>query len=93
MDGKGIKNLGMASPAAYQVTVAGLVAEHWTEWFDTEVVELVLEEQPHTRLICNVRDQAELLGILNHLNRFNHPLLQVTCLCVPSLAQRSYPKD
>jgi len=78
MDEADTKNLGMASPAIYQITVKGLVPGDWMSWFDAVAIYPFLEGNPRTHLTCKVRDQAELLGILSRLNGFNLPLLQVT---------------
>lgn len=71
--------LGVTSPAIYQITVKGVLAEHWAGWFNGSAisVEPIPEEKTRTRLTFKVRDQAELLGILNRLNSLNLPLLSV----------------
>jgi len=79
MDNNIQKVLGMASRVLYKITVIGKLAENWADWFNgtTIVVEHQLKETPYTILTCQVRDQAELLGILNQLNSLNLPLVQV----------------
>ena len=72
------KDLGMASPATYQITVKGKLASHWMDWFTATAAETEEGDNLHTVLICQVRDQSELLGILNRLNGMNLPLYQVT---------------
>ena len=74
----------MASPATYQITVRGVLAEHWADWFNGTIIaiERNLQGRPHTMLTCKVRDQAELFGILNRLNDLNLPLLEA--VFVPS---------
>jgi hypothetical protein len=69
----------MDSPAIYQITIKGKLSDHWADWFNGTMIsnEYNSEGKPHTVLICKVRDQAELLGILNKLNSLNLPLLQV----------------
>ncbi len=70
---------GMTSPAIYRVVVLGRLDKGWEVWFNG--TENQIEEnqsgKPHTTLTCRVRDQAELLGVLNRLNSLNLPLLQV----------------
>ena len=80
MDHESPIDFGMTSPAIYQIIVIGKLDEHWADWFNgTNVLfEHNLEGKPHTTLTCKVRDQAELLGILNRLNSLNLPLLQVS---------------
>jgi hypothetical protein len=80
MDEKSTINLSMASPAVYQITVNGMMGGHWADWFGADVIECGVEGKIHTVLTCQVRDQAELLGILNRLNGMNLPLLQVTII-------------
>ena len=82
-----IKNLkmnkiGMASQAVYQVVVKGVLDENWRDWFNGTLFKAQLETDgcPQTTLTCRVRDQAELLGILNRLNGLNLPILQVTLI-------------
>jgi hypothetical protein len=70
---------GMASPATYQITAKGKLAEGWADWFNGSIlrIEYSTKGTPHTILTCNVKDQSHLLGILNRLNSLNLPLLAV----------------
>jgi hypothetical protein len=72
----------MSSPATYQITVKGKLDNHWVDWFNgtLSMLEHRSEGGLHSILTCQVRDQAELMGILNQLNGLNLPLLQVTFL-------------
>lgn len=74
------KEPGMSSPATYQITVKGKLDEQWAEWFNGTIINLEHSFQActHTILTCQVRDQAELYGILNRLTSFNLVLLKVT---------------
>ena len=74
-----MKDPGMASQATYRITTKGKLGPNWADWFNgTSVsVQHSPEGKPHTILTCQVRDQAELLGILNRLYSLNLPLLQV----------------
>jgi hypothetical protein len=75
-----ISEPGLSSPATYQITVRGKLDQHWAEWFNGTLINIEHSrpQSPHTILTCQVRDQAELYGILNRLNRLNLILLQVT---------------
>ena len=75
-------DLRMSSPATYQIIVKGKLGEHWVDWFNGALSLLAHSSEggSHSILTCQVRDQAELLGILNRLNGLNLPLLQVTFL-------------
>jgi hypothetical protein len=79
MDKESCIEPAMATPSTYQITVKGLLSEHWADWFNGALIRLENnpEGKPHTTLTCKVRDQSELLGILNRLNSLNLPLLQV----------------
>lgn len=70
---------GMASPATYQITAKGKLAEGWADWFNGSIlqIEYSTKGNPHTILTCHVKDQSHLLGILNRLNSLNLPLLEV----------------
>ena len=63
----------------YQIKVKGAFAKNWSDWFNGMLIDVdpEVENGPYTTLTCQVRDQAELLGILNWLNSLNLPLLQV----------------
>jgi hypothetical protein len=70
---------GMTQQATYHILVRGKVSDHWSSWFNgsTILVERGSAGNSNTLLTCQVRDQAELLGILNRINSLNLPLLQV----------------
>ena len=76
---------GMASKARYRITVKGRVDAHWREWFNGSEISIAYSKgkSPKTILTCSVKDQAELLGILTHLNTLNLPLLDVALLHTP----------
>lgn len=86
--------LGMASPATFQITTQGVLTEHWVDWFNSSVISLEPspEEKAQTRLTFEVRDQAELLGILNRLNNLNLPLLSVILVVQEHLSDRTKGK-
>ena len=73
---------GMSSRASYMIRVSGQLPKHWADWFNGTIIS---HDPGHagkrdTTLTCHVRDQAELLGVLNRLNNLYLPLLQVTLL-------------
>ena len=76
------KEPGMATPGTYQITAKGKLAGNWGDWFNGATIQTDHNPQGNHRtiLICNVRDQAELLGILNRLNNLNLPLLHMTLM-------------
>ena len=60
-------------PNAYQIRVQGHFDQSLAEWF----APLLLQNEPNGEalLIGDVRDQAELYGILMKLNNLNFPLI------------------
>jgi hypothetical protein len=80
MNGESKTEPGLTSPAIYQITVGGKLDQHWAEWLNGTLINIEHSRpgSPHTILTCQVRDQAELYGILNRLNGLNLVLLQVT---------------
>lgn len=72
----------MSSPATYEIHILGKLSPQWAEWFNGTLQDqaLVDQGQPITNLICQVRDQAELIGIIKQLNALNLPLIQVCLL-------------
>jgi hypothetical protein len=60
-------------PNAYQIRVQGYFDQSLVEWF----APLILQNEPNGEalLIGEIRDQAELYGILIKLNNLNFPLI------------------
>lgn len=63
----------------YQIRVQGNVDPSWSDWFDGMEVLLVTgpDDPCVTTLTGDVRDQATLRGILNHLWDLNLTVLSV----------------
>ena len=82
MDRESPNNLGMTTPATYQIIVKGKLDDNWTDWFNVTNISHShsMDTKPQTTFTCQVKDQAELLGILNHLNGLHLPLMQVICI-------------
>ena len=72
--------LGMSSLAVYRITVNGKLTKNWSERFSGVAVSLKHNSigNPYTTLRCQIKDQSELLGILNWLCNLQLPLMQVT---------------
>ena len=79
MEKKKIPGIEMSTPAIYEIKVKGKLSEQWADWFNGTLVnhEQVFEGQAVTSLICRVRDQAELVGIVKQLNTLNLPLISL----------------
>jgi hypothetical protein len=73
------KDHSRASSAIYQIKVKGKLDAHWAEWFNGTTLSMAydLENPPKTIMTLQLRDQSELLGILNRLQDFNLLILQV----------------
>ena len=79
MDGEQTMNIGMTSAATYQIVLIGRVEQGWEDWFDGAQSQNERNDsgRPITTLNCRVRDQSELLGVLNRLNCLNFPILSL----------------
>jgi len=75
-----IKEPGMSTKATYEITIKGKLPENWADWFNGSIISINTNPGGRTRttLTCQIRDQAELLGILNRLNSLNLPLVLVS---------------
>ena len=66
---------GSAKPSCplYQITVRGALKENWQDWFNGMLIatERKANSNTITALTCKVRDQAELIGIINWLHNMN----------------------
>ena len=63
------------APATYVIQVQGHLDGQWAEWFEG----LVITHAPNgeSQLVCRVRDQAALHGLLNQLFALNVTLVSV----------------
>jgi hypothetical protein len=59
----------------YQIRVQGHLDHKWADWFDDLEIGHTADGESH--LVCRVRDQAALHGLLNHLFSLNVKLLSV----------------
>lgn len=67
------------SSPVYQITVQGSLKEDWQDWFNGMLIATRLnpKSSAKTTVICKVRDQAELIGIINWLHNMNLVLEEV----------------
>ena len=79
MDKQTQEIITMATRGTYRITIRGKLDERWGESFNGTLSRSIQVDKgcPCTILTCQVRDQAELLGILNQLSGMNLPLLEV----------------
>lgn len=82
MDIEPPNSFGTSFQVLYKITVNGILNERWADWFNGTIIshERNHDGKAYTALTCQVRDQAELFGILNQLNSLNLSLLQVTLI-------------
>ncbi len=66
---------GTAYPSIFQIRVKGQLDESWSDWLDG--IEVKLMNTGEMVLSGQIRDQAELMGILNKLCGLNLTLLSV----------------
>jgi hypothetical protein len=61
----------------YHIRIQGHLDRRWADWFDN----LVIAHEPNgeSHLLCQVRDQAALHGLLNQIFALNVTLLSITC--------------
>jgi hypothetical protein len=76
------------SHTVYQLTVQGALKGNWQDWFNGLLIgtELNSNDKLNTTITCKVRDQAELIGIINWLHNMNL-VLEKVCSC-PSGSER-----
>ena len=66
----------------YKLTVRGSLEEDWTEWFNGMLISTEHSPEGHasTTFTCKVRDQAELIGIINWLHNMNMVIEMVSLI-------------
>lgn len=82
MSRKSLQQTPKKGLSKYIITVKGKLAENWSDLFNEVKIDFVndIEEGLRTVLVCQVRDQAELTGILNWIQNMNLILLEVTAV-------------
>lgn len=66
--------------AEYQIRFQGAIDESWIEYLDLDLTVQLNQEDPQsitTTLTGKIRDQAALLGLLNHIYNLGLPILSV----------------
>ena len=79
MEIKSQKEQSRSSSVIYQIKVKGKLDAYWAQKFNGTTISMSydLENPPNTTMMLQVRDQSELMGILNRLHGFNLLILQV----------------
>ena len=78
----GKKHLGLDMPANYSIRVQGALDESYFDRMGDMLIRVINQEyqSPETTLTGRVRDQAQLMGILNSLYELHLPLLSVSII-------------
>lgn len=81
MPSKPHKASSKLTQARYQITVRGNFREDWRDWFNGMLIaeESLREGHSATTFTCKVRDQAELIGMINWLHNMNM-VIEMVCL-------------
>ena len=76
------KSFPFDRPGNYRIRVIGSLDEHWSERLGglRITTSSLKDQEPVTVLVGQIRDQAELSGVLNTLYEFHSTLLSVECL-------------
>ena len=76
---KGYQDIEFGGPATYRIVVKGELGAEWRDRLAGLGISTIQgeEESPHTAFVGQVRDQAELNGILDTLCSLHLPILRV----------------
>lgn len=74
-----IKRLKTEDPASYRIRVQGCLEDVWSDRLADMTITIHIEEgnAPESILVGKVRDQAELVGVINGLYELRMPVLAV----------------
>ena len=77
-----MKKLSFSGPGRYQIEVQGHLDESWSDRLSgMQIIHSSCDcDPPLTTLIGPVRDQAELIGVLNSLYELHMPVMKVRFL-------------
>jgi len=78
----------MSTPLVYQFRIKGHLDETWINWFSPLVVVVNDEANGEATLTGEVRDQAELHGLLDKIFNLNLTLLAVNRIMVSSYREQ-----
>ena len=79
---KNDRRVKFEKPGEYRIDVGGRLGEHWSNRLGGMLITTSESKDgiPVTRLVGNLRDQAELSGVLNSLYDLHLPILLVQYL-------------
>jgi len=78
------ERLTLGMPATYRIHIQGFLEKRWADRLGDMHINTSNQENqaPLTTLVGRVRDQAELMGVLNSLYELQVPILSVELLTV-----------
>jgi hypothetical protein len=78
----GIANIKFENPGKYRIVVKGVLGQEWSERLAGMQITLTHSQKglPTTTMIGNLRDQAQLSGVLNTLYELHLPIILVEYL-------------
>lgn len=70
------------SQILYQISVRGALRKDWKDWFNGMLIATEGPEkgESNTTFTCKVRDQAEMIGIVNWLHEMNMVIEKVNLI-------------
>jgi hypothetical protein len=76
------KSFPFNRPGNYSILVLGFLDESWFEKLGSLRIKTIglRDQRPVTWLVGRMRDQAELMGVLDTLYNLHLPILSVECL-------------
>lgn len=66
----------MYKPHIYEIQIAGLISENWSDWFEGLTIQHASEG--NTILSGELADQAALIGLLVKIHSLNLKIISVT---------------
>ncbi|NOQ78555.1 MAG: hypothetical protein GQ546_04060 [Gammaproteobacteria bacterium] len=84
MDSKQMDQLTLSTSVNYQITVQGWLDDSWSERLSGMHIEVKIPENkvPVAILDGTLKDQAELLGVLNSLYELHLPIISVELIAL-----------
>ena len=72
--------LTLVTPVNYEIKVQGWLDETWSDWMSGMQIKVYIPEGKKPVAILNgrLKDQSELLGVLNNLYELHLPILSVS---------------
>lgn len=68
-------------PLTYQIKIAGLLSENWSDWANKMDIQTEADASGFTQTtLTGIVDQAALIGLLRQLYYLGFPLISVNCV-------------